>query len=129
MTLDQSSLTNESPEASKDEAVSLELDLGLEELKGEPEPTFDHAVAQSKLKPDFLSFVKLMGIEGKGSTQEEVEADYLAKQTAFEKQIKDTIVPKIVAAQQARFTAAPVQGVPLKSSPQPVRKTRPYTGY
>ncbi|MBN3962245.1 hypothetical protein [Nostoc sp. NMS8] len=76
---------------------SEELDLGLEAIA----PTIDYDAAIAKTKPDFQRIVKLLGIQPTGSSQEEVDADILSKQKAYEEDLKTNTVPKIRTALEA----------------------------
>lgn len=119
----------------QENVVSEELDLGLEVAA----PVIDVEAAIAKTKPDFQRVVKLLGIQPSGSTQEELEADILAKQTAYETDLKTTLVPKIQAALQgitsktsgkSNSNISTKPGVPVNSQPEKVeRKLKAWKGY
>ncbi|MEH1955940.1 hypothetical protein [Nostoc sp.] len=113
--------------------VSEELDLGLEVAA----PVIDYEVAIAKTKPDFQRMVKLLGIQPSGSTQEEIEADILSKQLAFESDLKTNLVPKIQTALQGLTSKAssksnitPKPGVAVNPKPDQIeRKLKAWKGY
>ncbi|MBN3882557.1 MAG: hypothetical protein V7L02_03060 [Nostoc sp.] len=115
--------------------VSEELDLGLEVAA----PVIDYEIAIAKTKPDFQRMVKLLGIQPSGSTQEEVETDILAKQTAYETDLKTNLVPKIQTALQgltsktagkSNSNISPKPGVAVNSQSDKIeRKLKAWKGY
>ncbi|MCC5631706.1 hypothetical protein LC613_28730 [Nostoc sphaeroides CHAB 2801] len=117
------------------ENISSELDLGIEVVA----PSIDYEAAIAKTKPDFQRMVKLLGIQPTGSTQEEIESDILAKQTAYETDLKTTLVPKIQAALQgitsktsgkSNSNISPKPGVAVNSQSDKIeRKLKAWKGY
>ncbi len=113
-----------------------ELDLGLEAITPDA-PEIDYEAALAKTKPDFQRMAKLLGIKASGSSQEEVEADYLAKQLSLETDLKENLVPKIQAALQGALAKASgtkdvvtKPGVPLQqTSTKEERKVKAWRGY
>ncbi|MGF2034282.1 MAG: hypothetical protein RMZ43_002970 [Nostoc sp. CmiVER01] len=111
-----------------------ELDLGLETLTPVA-PQIDYEAAIAKAKPDFQRIVKLLGIQPTGSTQEEVDADILTKQKAFEEDLKTNTVPKIKSALEALTAKAAGNsstkpGVSVNFQPQQAeRKVKSWKGY
>ena len=124
---------SDSQDTSQENIVSEELDLGLEVAA----PAIDYEAAIAKTKPDFQRMGKLLGIQPSGSTQEEIESDILAKQLAFESDLKTTLVPKIQAALQGitsktagNSNITPKPGVSVNPQPDKVeRKLKAWKGY
>ena len=114
--------------------TSQELDLGLEVAA----PVIDFEAALAKTKPDFQRVVKLLGLQPIGGSQEEIEADLLSKQTAYESDLKTNLVPKITSAIQGLTSKAsggstnitPKPGVNVNSSNQvKERQVKAWRGY
>jgi hypothetical protein len=119
---------------SEQQEQTQELDLGLEAITP-PIPEIDYEAALSQTKPDFQRLAKLLGIKPTGSTQQEVESDLLSKQQALEKELKETLVPKITATLQSALSKTSNSptikpGVSLNSNTtEDSRKTRAWRGY
>jgi hypothetical protein len=123
---------------SEQQEQTQELDLGLETITP-PTPEIDYEAALSQTKPDFQRMAKLLGIKPTGSTQEEVEADLLAKQQSLEAELKENLVPKIQNALQATLaknsntngkSVVTKPGVSVnKTSTEEERKVKAWRGY
>jgi hypothetical protein len=112
-----------------------ELDLGLEAITP-PTIEIDYEAALAKTKPDFQRMAKLLGIKLSGYTQEEVEADLLAKQQALEADLKENLVPKIQTALQAALTKNSTNTTTIKpgvsvnkNDSKEERKVKSWRGY
>lgn len=94
--------TNE--ELQSEELRSQELDLGLE-TEEEQLIELDYDAAMAKLKPDYLALIKplLEVLKSKPENQEKLEEILLVSQSTGEGYLKDTIVPKIASAVEAKF--------------------------
>ncbi|XZF63859.1 MAG: hypothetical protein ACSI46_03735 [Gloeotrichia echinulata DVL01] len=119
------------------EEQAQELDLGLDTIT-QPTIEINYEAALAKTKPDFQRMAKLLGIKPIGSTQEEVEADLLAKQQSLEVELKENLVPKIQNALQAALiknnngntSTVTKPGVPVnKTSVEEERKVKAWRGY
>ncbi|MEH2392738.1 MAG: hypothetical protein V7K21_14150 [Nostoc sp.] len=115
--------------------IDTELDLGLEAIIP-PAPEINYEAAIAKAKPDFQRIAKLLGIKPTGSSQEEVDADVLAKQKAFEEDLKANVVPKIQTALQSLTSQTAGSNISIKPgvsvSPQTdkeERKIKAWKGY
>ena len=121
---------------SEQQEQTQELDLGLEAIIP-PAIEIDYESALAKTKPDFQRMAKLLGIKPTGSTQEEVEADLLAKQQSLEAELKENLVPKIQNALQAALaknnngkSVVTKPGVSVnKTSTEEERKVKAWRGY
>lgn len=120
---------------SEQQEQTQELDLGLETIIP-PAPEIDYEAALAKTKPDFQRMAKLLGIKSTGSTQEEVEADLLAKQQALEADLKENLVPKIQTALQAALNKNSTNTTPIKpgvfvskNDSKEERKVKSWRGY
>ena len=121
---------------SEQQEQTQELDLGLETIIP-PAIEIDYESALAKTKPDFQRMAKLLGIKPTGSTQEEVEADLLAKQQSLEAELKENLVPKIQNALQAALakntngkSVVTKPGVSVnKTSTEEERKVKAWRGY
>lgn len=119
---------------STEQEQTQELDLGLEVITP-PTIEIDFEAALAKTKPDFQTPSKLLGIQPSGNNQEEVESDLLSKQQALEKELKETLVPKITATLQSALSKTSNSptikpGVSLNiNTTEDSRKTRAWRGY
>lgn len=129
-------MNNPETEQITEQPINEELDLGLDTITPS-KPEIDYEAALAKTKPDFQRIAKLLGLQPSGSSQEEVEADFIAKQKSLESELKETLVPKIQASIETTLSKnSDNKGVVTKpgvstnkASIKEERRVKPWRGY